>query len=166
MRKNPLVTQREDQRFVHAVSYVEANANGLKKLTANELSLLNQLLTGESADPWRFSSTVVTIPSGKVHQFNMLSNPIHLARDIISSAQQTAGNGDFNDATFHIYSRLILAHLFNDANRRTAALASLWLLQSFGKDINAFTLANEALGDIREKSDSEILRKKIDALIK
>jgi hypothetical protein len=166
MAKNPLITQLEDQRFLHAVNYVEANANGLKKLTATELSQLNQLLTGQAGDPWRLSPASVTIPSGKTHQFNVLSNPIHQARDIINSALQTASTGDLVDATFNIYSRLILAHLFNDANRRTAALASLWLVRYHGKDLDAISLASGALGDLRERSDSENLANKIAALIK
>jgi hypothetical protein len=166
MVKNPLITQLEDRRFHHAVSYVEANAIGLKKLTTNELSQLNQLLTGDASDPWRASPASVTIPSGKTHQFNLLSNPIHLARDIISSAQQTASNGDCVDAAFQVYSRLVLEHLFNDANRRTAALACLWVVKSHGREINAEALASGALGDLREKADIDLLRKKITTLIK
>lgn len=166
MAKNPLITQLEDQRFLHAVGYVEANAHGLKKLIPSELAQLNQILTGQSTDPWRLSSASITIPSGKTHQFNILSNPTHQAREIIDAAENAATHGEFSDAAFQIYSRLILAHLFNDANRRTAALACLWLLRANGKDLDAVALANGSVGDLRENADQEILRKKIDSLIK
>lgn len=166
MAKNPLITQLEDQRFLNAVGYVHANAQGLKKLIPSELAQLNQLLTAQSTEAWRSSSASITIPSGKTHQFSMLSNPTHLAREIIDAAEHSAVQGDFKDAAFQIYSRLILAHLFNDANRRTAALACLWLLHANGKDIDAVALAKESVGDMREKADQEILRKKIDSLIR
>ena len=72
----------------------------------------------------------------------------------------------FADLSRLLHSRLILAHLFNDANRRTAALACLWLLRANGKDIDAVALAKEPVGDLREQADSEVLRKKIDSLIR
>lgn len=166
MGKNPLITQLEDQRFLHAVSYVKDNAQGLKKLIPSELAQLNQLLTAQPGDPWRFTPATITIPSGKTHQFNMLSNPTLQAREIIDAAENAATYGDFKDAAFQIYSRLILAHVFNDANRRTAALACLWLLRANEKDIDAVALANESVGDLRENADQETLRKKMDSLIK
>lgn len=155
---NALTRQLEEQRFLHGVAYVEQEAGGLKKLSTSELLRINQFVTGETEDTWRFEKATVRIPSGRTHHFNVLNNPIIHARDVIGDAQRMAGNGDFIEAALFLYSQFVLSHLFRDGNRRTAVLATLWLLRSFDRQIDAQKLADYAIGDLRETADMAKLR--------
>ncbi len=163
--KNPLHKQLDEQKFLHGAAYVEQATKGPKILTTAELAYLNQMLTDKNREPWRLEPMAVTIPTGKTHHFNILSNPIPLAREIIGDAFSEAGNGDVRDAALHIYSRLILAHLFNDANRRTAALAVLWLLRSNNASIDPIELEKFPVGDLRDPGDLAKLAEKLKSLI-
>jgi hypothetical protein len=163
---NPLQKQLDENRFLHGVNYVEQNASGIKRMSTSELAHLNQILTGNTDDPWRLEAASVTIPSGKTHQFNILSNPIHLARELLGTTHEMAGNGDNLEAAFRLYSQLVLLHLFRDANRRTAALGTLWLLRAHKVDADPKELANIDVGDLREQSDMSGLRDQLRALIK
>ncbi len=163
---NPLHKQLDEQKFLHAVAYVEQAAGGPKILTTSELSYLNQMLTEKNQEPWRFDAAAVTIPTGETHHFNMLSNPIVSARDLIGETFQEAGNGDLLQAAFHLYSQMILGHFFRDANRRTAALATLWLVRSHKGQIDASDLEKFPVGDLRQPSDLERLKQKLSMLIR
>lgn len=166
---NFLQKQLEDQRFLHGIDYVEKSSRGLKILSTSELAHLNRLLIGDTAgdggEPWRFEQASVMIPSGRTHHFNIVSNPIVTAREIIGNAWQTAGNQEVLDAAYSLYSQLVLHHLFNDANRRTAVLATLWLVRSHGGFFDARELAEFPIGDLRDMGDQQLLAAKIHALV-
>lgn len=155
---NPIQKQLEAQRFMRAIHYVEQAARGPKILSTSELAHLNHLVTGDDESIWRTHPTSVLIPSGKTHHWNVLSNPILAAREVIGEAQRLAGNGELFNGVFHLYSELVLQHVFNDANRRTAVLATLWLTCAYGGSLEAQKLADYLMGDIREKSDREELK--------
>lgn len=108
----------------------------------------------------------VTIPSGHTHHFNVINNPIPLARDVIHHAEELAANRDFVGAALYLYSQLVLKHFFRDANRRTAALATLWLLQAEGAAVDAQALDGLVIGDLRNAADLESLRKNFESLVK
>jgi hypothetical protein len=163
---NPLHKQLEEQKYLHAVAYVEQAAGGPKMLTTSELAYLNQMLTGKNQEPWRLEPAAVTIPSGQTHHFNVLNNPIVGARDILGEAFQEAGNGDLKEAAFHLYTQMILHHLFRDANRRTASLAVLWLVRSRRSQIDAVELEKFPLGDLRQQAELDRLNQKLSMLIK
>lgn len=158
---NELLKQLQEQKFLHAEAYVRNSAGTLKHLNASELAHLNQMLTGDAADPWRMEPVSVTIPSGSHHEFNVLSNPFPLARDVIHHAADLAANGQVFEGAFYLYSRLVLNHFFRDANRRTAVLATLWLVQSHGGDLNAVELAKQPIGDLRQDRDLNLLKEQI-----
>lgn len=164
--KSLLQKQREEQRFKHGIDYVIQAAPGIKKINSSELAHLNQLLTGNSEEPWRFEATQIQIPSGHTQHFNVTSNPIQRARDILGNALQRAGNDEIIEAAADIYAHLVLEHLFEDANRRTAVLAALWLLLSHNKDIDAHQLLDVPIGNLREAKDLQALTQKIRALVK
>lgn len=164
--KSLLQKQREEQKFQHGIDYVTRAAPGIKKINSSELAHLNQLLTGSSEEPWRFEATQIQIPSGHTQHFNVTSNPIQRARDILGNAMQRAGNDEVIEAAADVYSHLVLEHLFEDANRRTAVLAALWLLQAHNKDIDAHQLLNVPIGNLREPKDLQALAQKIQDLIK
>ncbi|HVK61392.1 MAG TPA: hypothetical protein VM432_07570 [Bdellovibrionales bacterium] len=152
-RKNPLQRQLEDQRFLSAVHDVHQAAGGIKKINSMELAHLNQVLTDSKEEPWRFSEMEVRLPSGNLHHFNVVSNPINRARDILGAANQMAGNGEVKEAALFTYSELVLAHLFKDANRRTAVLATIWILENAGHRVEAQKLLEIPLGDLRNIKD-------------
>lgn len=163
--KNPLHKQLENERFARAIAHVEQTAPTIKRLNSVELARLNQMLNGHSEEPWRFDPASIQIPSGKIHQISVMSNPLHIARDVIELANQIATT-DLIEGAFQLYSKLVLAHLFNDANRRTAALATLWFLRAHGGDVDVVALSQTAVGDLREESDLQSLRKEFVALVK
>lgn len=166
MTVNPLHKQLDEQKFLHAVSYVEQAAGGPKILTTSELGYLNQMLTGKTTEPWRLEPAVVTIPSGVTHHFNVLNNPVVVARDLLGETFQEAGNGDLTQGAFHLYTQMILNHLFRDANRRTAALAVSWLVRSHQMSIDAIELEKFQVGDLRQKSELDRLLGKLSMLIR
>jgi hypothetical protein len=163
---NPLHKQLDEQKFLHAVAYVEQAAGGPKILNTSELGYLNQMLTGKNQEPWRLEPAAVTIPTGQVHHFNVLNNPVVVARDILGETFQEAGNGDLKDAVLHLYTQMILKHLFRDANRRTAALAVLWLVLSHRGSIDAIELEKFPVGDLRKPEDLERLSQRLSMLIR
>lgn len=164
-KNNPLFQQLEEKRFQHGVSYSRSSANSLKKLTASELAQLNQILTdSEEVDPWRYQTTTIQFPGGHA-DMNVHSNPINRAREITGNAQQMAGNGQIIDAAVYLYAELVLEHLFHDANRRTAVLATVWLLEHAGKSVEAHQLLKVPLGNIRNAQDKAIFKQAIAALV-
>lgn len=166
-----LQKQLDDQRFLHAVSYVQQASGTIKKLSSSELLHLNEILTSRShdnqispAEPWRFESTNVKIPGGEV-VLNVLSNPLSRAREITGDALEMAGNQQILEAACYLYSQLVLEHLFKDANRRTAVLATIWLLGNFGIQINAQQLLTVPLGNLRNPQEMATFRSQIQNLL-
>lgn len=163
--KNPLQKQLEEEKFKHGIAYVQHAANSIKKLNSAELAHLNKILTGSDEDPWRFSPMKVQLPSGQVHEMNIISNPLNRAREIVGDAVQLAGNSNPLEAASYIYAQLVLEHLFKDANRRTAVLATLWLLHSQEISVDPYKLLLVAIGDLRNQQDRQTLTQKIKDLI-
>ncbi|MBL7672413.1 MAG: Fic family protein [Bdellovibrionaceae bacterium] len=170
MNKNPLQEQLDEKKLNHAIAYVNSEALGIKKINSNELAHLNQLLNSQAnsqpAEAWRFEATQVNLPSGHTQHFNVVSNPIQRARDILGHALQKAGNGEAIEGATDIYIQLVLEHLFIDANRRTAALAALWILRSQGMDIDAKRLLKTPIGNLRDPQDVTSLRTLFRTLVK
>ncbi len=164
-KNNPLYKQLEEKRFLHGISYSLESAHGLKKLTASELAHLNQILTdSEEQDPWRFQTTVIQFPGGQA-EIQVHNNPINQAREIAGNAQEIAGNGRLVEAACYLYTELVLAHLFHDANRRTAVLATIWLLEHFNLKVDPQQLLKIPLGNLREANDFNQFKRSLAALI-
>ncbi|MGZ5279999.1 MAG: Fic family protein [Pseudobdellovibrionaceae bacterium] len=162
---NPLQKQLEEKRFRHGVKYVEQAAGGPKKLTSSELGHLNQILNDrEEEDPWRFQTTTIGIPGGTV-EVKMHSNPLNRAREITGNALQMAGNGKVVEAACYLYSDLVLEHLFQDGNRRTAVLATVWLLGTAGIQVDAEKLLNIPIGNLRNQVELTIFQSRVEQLI-
>jgi hypothetical protein len=164
--KSPLQKQLEEQKFLHGVSYVKQAAGGIKKLSSSELAHLNAMLTEQKDEPWRLNPAQVQIPSGHVQHFNIVSNPINRAREIIGHAMDMASNEHPLEAASYLYSQLVLEHLFNDANRRTAVLATLWLLLANSIDVDVDDLLKVPVGNLRNKKDLDTLANQLRALSK
>jgi hypothetical protein len=160
-QKNPLRRQLDAEKYLHAAVYVQNSAGGLKKLSSNELAYLNQLVGDIQGEPWRFSPTHVSLPNGQIHQFNVISNPLSRGREIIGDAYQIAANEDPVSGACFIYAQLVLEHLFTGANRRTAALAALWLLQANGLAVDAQKLLDVKVGDLRIEADLQEFKQAI-----
>lgn len=163
---NPMQLQREELRFRRGVDYVHHAARGIKKINSSELVILNQIMTDSKEDPWRFEAAEIKIPTGKTLTLNLVSNPITRARDILGTAQQMAGNQDTVEAALYAYRELVLAHLFRDANRRTAVLATIWILESAGMQISPDELLEIPLGDLRNLDERESFSTALTELIK
>ena len=153
--KSPLQKQLEEQKFLHGVAYVEQASGTIKKLSSSELMHLNEILTNKLPDNqvipqelWRLEAVKIEIPGGEV-TLNMLSNPLSRAREITGDALEMAGNQKVLEAACYLYSQLVLEHLFKDANRRTAVLATIWLLGNFGIEVNAHQLLAVPIGNLR-----------------
>lgn len=162
--KGPLWKIREEQLFLRGVDVVRNAAGGIKKINSQELAHLNQIMTETSEDPWRFEPVEIAIPGGQTHHFNIVSNPINRARELCGQAVQMAGNGEVREAAFHLYIELVLAHLFKDANRRTAVLATLWILESGGLRVDPTALLNIPLGNLRSPEERKDFEAKFMAL--
>lgn len=150
--------QLEDTRFQHTADYVHQNAGGLKKLGAAELLHLNQMLNHTTTDTWRTQPVELHLRSGKTRQFKIVSNSIEEARTIIANAHDLIGQGKLVDAAVYLYSHLVMNHFFNEANRRTAVVATYWLVREAGKDVDARALLNTTLGDLSEEPELQKLR--------
>jgi hypothetical protein len=160
--KSMLQKQLDQQKFLHGIKYVQQISGGIKKLTSNELAYLNHLITNHTTeDTWRMDPAEIEIPTGAKFQVNIISNPLARAREIIGDAFQKAGNGQVIEAAADMYSKLVMDHLFKDANRRTAVLATIWLLNSHGIDIDPIKLHEIPLGDLRAQGSMDELNKKI-----
>jgi hypothetical protein len=153
-----LQKQREEQRLRHAIEYVREATNGIKKITSSELARLNQIITARTDSTWRNEPVLVKVPSGKSHNLSIVSDPLDSARKIIGQAIELANNESAGEAATYLYIQLVKNHLFQDANRRTAALAVQWLLGSNDIDFDPNELLNSPLGDVREDVDAKSTR--------
>lgn len=150
MPKSLLQKQADEAHFSHAIAYVRNEAHGLKKLHTSELARLNQILTGNNEDPWRFTQTKIQLPTGHIEEMSMIENPMAKAREILGDTHQLEANDKVSEAALSIYTRLVTAHLFNDANRRTAALAAYWVLESHNQNVDPHAIVKIPVGNLRD----------------
>ncbi len=160
-----LKKQLEETRFEHALGYVEQSAGGKKKLTGSELAHLNQMLNHTTESPWRIQQTSVTLPSGQKKHFNVILNVQLRSRDILGNAHDILYSGDISEAATYLYCHLVSEHFFNDGNRRTAVVATYWLLLEAGKRIDAHELHKIGLGDLNNSNDLAKLKKDLEQII-
>ncbi|MCB0351822.1 MAG: Fic family protein [Bdellovibrionales bacterium] len=166
MSLSHLQKQREEQRLQHAIEYVRESTNSIKNLTSSELARLNQILTARTDSTWRNEPVLIKIPTGKSHSLSIVSDPVDSARKIIGLAFEMAHNQSVGEAAVYLYVNLVKDHLFQDANRRTAALAVQWLLGSNEIDFDPNDLLNSPLGDVREEAAAKSVEAEILNLIK
>ncbi len=159
MSTNVLKKQLELVRFEKTIDYVKSAASSQKHLNSSELAHINQMLIHTTeGDPWRVGPVTLTLPSGKQGHFSVISNSQKEASELIHECRDLAANGELVDAATRLYSELVLKHLFEEANRRTAVAATTWLLYEHGIQIPAMGLLEMGLGDLREKEQVNALR--------
>lgn len=161
-----LKKQLEDQRFRHAVAYISEAARSAKRLTTSELSRLNQIVTATTDENWRTEPVEIKIPGGRIQNFNLINNPVESARTILGDAFELGRSGEILKSAVYIYTQLVQEHLFVDANRRTAALAMQWLLNSHEFDIDPDLLLKVPVGNVRDPIEMQHLTEQIKKLIR
>lgn len=161
-----LKQQLQNARFERAMEISESLAEHRALLTTAELARMNQILTGNKTDPWRQETTTLTLPSGKTETFTLLTDPKLIAREKLHHATARAEAGEIVDAAVDIYADLVLAHVFEDANRRTAVLASHYFLTRYGASVSGIVLHELGLGDLRQEGQIESLRQTIKQIVK
>ena len=127
---------------------------------------MNNILTGKNDDPWRKSPVTLVLPSGKTETFSLIADPKMTARDKLHRATEDAEAGAVIDAAVDIYVGLVLSHVFEDANRRTAVLAAHYFLRRYGVPISGVALHEIGLGDLREEGQIEVLRETVKQMAK
>jgi hypothetical protein len=158
---NSLRQQLERARFERALEVSESMSMHRVLLTTTELGRLNNILTGKNDDPWRQEPVTIQLPSGKTETLALIADPKRTAREKLHHATELAEGGNVIDAAVDIYSGLVLSHVFNDANRRTAVLASHYFLTRYGVPLSGVALHEIGLGDLREPGQIEALRETI-----
>ena len=103
-------------------------------------------------------------PGGEA-EIHVHSNPLNRAREISGNALQMAGNGQVIEAACYLYSQLVLEHLFQDGNRRTAVLATIWLLGNSGLLVDPQKLLDLPLGNLRNQVEFNIFKSRLEKLI-
>lgn len=165
-RPDSLKRQLEMARFDRALEVSESMATHRALLTTAELGRINNILTGKNIDPWRQSPVTVTLPTGEKETMSVVSDPVVMARDHLHRATEKAENGQVIDAAVDIYVALVLAHVFEDANRRSAVLAAHYFLRRYGVPISGIALHEIGLGDLRAPGQVEALRDTIHTMAK
>jgi len=145
-----LKRQHEEQRLKHAIDYVHDATRGSKHLTTSELARLNQIVIAANEPKWRTENVSIQIPTGRIKAFSVISNPISDARRILGDALDIANNDDARKAAVFLYLQLVDEHLFQEANRRTAALAAQWILNDKDIEIDTLKLLENPLGDVTD----------------
>ena len=166
MEKDLLKLQLEKARFERALHVAESLASHRALLTTAELVRLNHIVTGKTNDPWRQETVTITLPSGKTETLTLIVDPVLTARDKLHRATETAERGSVIDAAVDIYVGLVLAHVFQDANRRTAVLASHYFLARYGVPVSGVALHELGLGDLRQEGQIEALRATVHQMAK
>jgi prophage maintenance system killer protein len=169
-----LKRQLDKIRFERALEVTESLAEHRALLTTFELARLNQILVGkqparqpgDESGTWRESTTTITLPSGRSETLTLIIDPKITAREKLHRATQLAEDGAVIDAAVGIYTDLVLAHVFEDANRRTAVLASHYFFRRYGVPISGTALHDLPLGDIREPGQIESLRQTVEQMAK
>lgn len=145
-------------RFERALEVSGSMAMHRVLLTTAELARLNNILKGNENDPWRKTPVTLTLPSGNKETFALIADPTLNARDKLHRATEMAESGSPIEAAVDIYVNLVLSHVFEDANRRTAVLAAHYFLNRYGIPISGTALHEIGLGDLREEGAIESLR--------
>lgn len=154
-------------RFERGLQISESLADHRALLTTAELARINLVLTGKGgADPWRREAVTLTLPSGRQETLALIVDPVLTAREKLHRATEMAESGAPIDAAIEVYTGFILAHIFLDANRRTAALASHYFFRRYGIPLSGLALHELGLGDLRQEGQIELLRKKIHEMAK
>lgn len=165
-----LKRQLEITRFDRAREVVESMAAHRVLLTTTELARLNNILTGKNPNdqegPWRKGPVTLTLPSGKTETMSLIADPVMNAREKLHKSTERAEAGSVIDAAVDIYVGLVMAHVFEDANRRTAVLATQYFLSRYGNPIPSLALHELGLGDLREEGSIEALREVIRQMAK
>jgi hypothetical protein len=163
---NFLRRQLERSRFERALEVVDSLVDRRAFLNSAELARLNNILRGERGEPWREQATVCQLPSGRNERFQILSDPIKKAREILHHASEQAASGQVVEAAAELYAQLVLNHVFKDANRRSAVLAAAYLLKFSGVHVSAMGLHELGLGDLRVPGQLDALRETIRNVVK
>jgi prophage maintenance system killer protein len=174
MSSEALKRQLEMARLDHAIEVAESLADHRALLTTAELARLNSILTGKPAhesgheqeDPWREGPVTISLPSGKTETLMLIADPKVTAREKLHRATELAEAGSVIDAVIEIYTGLVLAHVFKDANRRTAVLASHYFLRRYGIPLSGLAIHELGLGDLREEGQIEALRETVRQMAK
>lgn len=153
-------------RFERAIEATESLADHRALLTTSELSRLNGILTGKKDDPWRQDTVTLTLPSGKIETLAIIADPKNITREKLHLATEKAEKGLVLDAAIDLYLELILAHVFRDANRRTAALASHYILRRYGGPVTGLVLHELGVGDLRQEGQVEAFREIVHQIAK
>jgi hypothetical protein len=172
MTEQPLSLKRqlEMTRFEHAREVAESLADHRALLTTSELARLNNILTGKKAGevdlPWRQGTVTITLPSGRTETLSLIADPIMQARDKLHKATELAEGGQVIDAAVDIYTGLVLCHVFQDANRRTAVLAAHYFFRRYGVPLSGLALHELGLPDLREEGQIDRLRETVRQMAK
>ncbi len=161
-----LKRQLEISRFERALEVSDSLANHRALLTTTEIARLNNILTGETDDPWRGDPVTITLPSGRTETLALFADPKVTVRDQLHRATELAEGGNVIDAAIDIYTGLVLAHPFKDANRRTAVLATNYFLRRYGVPLSGLAIHEIGLGDLREPGQLEALRETVHQMAK
>ncbi len=169
-----LFKQLEISRFDRALAATESLGQNRALLTTMELERLNGILTGtpiekmENTAPslWRESPVTLSLPSGRTETLSILQDPKLTAREHLHEATELAENGHVIDAAVSIYVKLVLSHVFQDANRRTAVLAAHYFLARYGAPLSGLALHEIGLGDLREPGQIDALKDTISQMAK
>ncbi|HUP58301.1 MAG TPA: Fic family protein [Bdellovibrionota bacterium] len=161
-----LSRQLEVARFERAMEVTESMADHRALLTTTELARLNNILTGHTDDPWRQEPVTLTLPSGRTETLALIADPKQNARENLHKATELAEGGQVIDAAVDVYAGLVMAHVFKDANRRTAVLAAHYFLRRYGAPVSGLALHEIGLGDLREEGQIQSLRETIQQMAK
>ena len=168
MPENALKRQLEITRFERAVEVTESLADHRALLTTVELGRLNNILIGnkDDHDPWRQDAAVVTLPSGKTEELQLIAESRNTAREKLHHATELAENGAVVDAAVDVYIGLVLAHPFRDANRRTAVVAAHYFLRRYGIPLSGRAIHELGLPDMRESGAVDRFRETVHHMAK
>ena len=158
MKVESLKRQLEISRFDRGLEVAESLAERRALLTTAELARLNNIVTGQTTEPWRRESTSVTLPSGTIETFGLIVDPVLLAREKLHRATEIAEGGSAIDAGVAIYIDLVLAHVFTQGNRRTAVLASHYFFKRYNAQISGIVLYELGVGNLRQPGQIEALK--------
>lgn len=165
-----LKRQLEMTRFEHAREVAESLADHRALLTTAELARLNNILTGKKSgefdEPWRKGTVTITLPSGTTETLSLIADPVMQARDKLHKSTELAESGQTLDAAIDIYTGLVLCHVFEDANRRTAVLAAHYFFRRYGVPLTGLALHELGLPNLREEGQIDALRETVSQMAK
>ena len=165
-KPDSLKRQLELARFDRALEVSQSMAARRVLLTTTELARLNNILTGRNEDPWRQAPVTITLPSGTTETLALMADPVVTTREKLHQATELAEAGSVVDAAVNVYTALVLAHVFEDANRRSAVLAAHYFLHRYGIPVSGMALHEIGLGDIRDANQMELLTETIKQMAK